>query len=88
MKSARTGWRKPLAHRRLITCGGWKLLLAEHPLLLAGLDDLIQRGEGVLNGSVKQMLGDARSLTRRLAQHEAAETALLTDAVYADLGGG
>lgn len=63
-------------------------LLNEHPRLLAGLDDVIERGDRLLNGPVKQTLGDARSLTRRLAQHEAAETALLTDAVYADIGGG
>lgn len=63
-------------------------LLAEHAPLLASLDDLIHRGEGLLGGPVKEILTGARSLTRRLARHEAAETALLTDAVYADLGGG
>ena len=63
-------------------------LLAEHAQLLASLDDLIDRGDSVLNGSVKQIVSDARALTRRLARHEAAETALLTDAVYADIGGG
>lgn len=63
-------------------------LLAEHAQMLTSLDDLIQRGEAVLNGSVKQIVADTRALTRRLARHEAAETALLTDAVYADIGGG
>lgn len=63
-------------------------LLAEHSQLLASLDDLIHRGEGLLGGPVKEILTGARSLARRLARHEAAETALLTDAVYVEFGGG
>ncbi|MBI2073915.1 MAG: hemerythrin domain-containing protein [Gemmatimonadetes bacterium] len=63
-------------------------LLAEHAQLLASLDDVIERGDALLDGSVKQVVDDARALTRRLARHEAAETALLTDAVYSDIGGG
>ena len=63
-------------------------LFAEHAQLLASLDDLIQRGDAVVNGAVRQVVADARDLTRRLARHEAAETALLTDAVFADIGGG
>ena len=63
-------------------------LFAEHVQLLATLDDVIQRGDAVVNGVVKQIVADAGDLTRRLARHEAAETALLTDAVFADIGGG
>jgi len=63
-------------------------LLAEHARLLASLDDVIERGDALLSGSVKQVVDDVRALAQRLARHEAAETALLTDAVYADIGGG
>lgn len=63
-------------------------LFAEHAQLLASVDDLIQRGDAVVNDVVKQIVADTRDLTRRLARHEAAETALLTDAVFADIGGG
>jgi hypothetical protein len=63
-------------------------LFAEHAQLLASLDDLIQRGEAAASGGGKQIVADARDLSRRLARHEAAETALLTDAVFADIGGG
>ena len=63
-------------------------LLAEHAQLLVSLDGVIERGDALLAGPVKQTVGDARDLTRRLARHEAAETELLTDAVYADIGGG
>lgn len=63
-------------------------LLAEHRQLLASLDALIERGGALWQGPVQHLVGDAREFTRRLARHEAAETALLTDAVYADIGGG
>jgi hypothetical protein len=63
-------------------------LFAEHARLLASLDDVIHRGDAVVNGVVKEIVADTRDLTRRLARHEAAETALLTDAVFADIGGG
>jgi len=64
------------------------VLFAEHAQLLASLDDVIQRGDAVVHGVVTQIVADARDLSRRLARHEAAETALLTDAVFADIGGG
>jgi hypothetical protein len=63
-------------------------LFAEHAQLLKSLDDVIQRGDVVVNGVVKEIVTDTRDLTRRLARHEATETALLTDAVFADIGGG
>jgi hypothetical protein len=63
-------------------------LMAEHAHLLASLDDLIQRGEAATHRTATPIVAGARDLTRRLARHEAAETALLTDAVLADIGGG
>ncbi len=63
-------------------------LLGEHRQLLETLDGLIARGRMLLDGSVSDVVRDARALSEQLKRHEARETELLTDAVYADIGGG
>jgi Hemerythrin HHE cation binding domain len=63
-------------------------LFREHTQLLATTDQLIARGQALLDGMVQDVLRDARDLCGKLRQHEAQETELLTDAVLADIGGG
>src|SRR3972149_5988108 len=43
-------------------------LLAEHARLLASLDDVIERGDALLSGSVKQVVGDLRGRAQRQGQ--------------------
>lgn len=63
-------------------------LMGEHRLLLATLDGLIARGRALLSDAVGDYVGEIRALSRRLREHEAQETALLSDAVHADIGSG
>ena len=63
-------------------------LLGEHAHLLETVDELIVRGGALLHGAVRDVVRDTRALGRQLRRHEARETELLTDAVYADIGGG
>jgi hypothetical protein len=63
-------------------------LMAEHRVLLATLDRLIARGRALLSDTVGAYVGEVRALSRRLREHEAQETALLSDAVHADIGSG
>jgi len=63
-------------------------LLGEHARLLEAVDELIARGRTLVNGAVRDLLRDTRAASRQLKRHEARETELLTDAVYADIGGG
>ena len=63
-------------------------LLREHGRLLDGVDELIARGRTLMNDAVRDLVRDARALSRQLKRHEARETGLLTDALYADIGGG
>lgn len=63
-------------------------LMDEHRVLLATLDGLVARGRAMLSDSVGTYLREVRALSRRLQQHEAQETALLSDAVHADIGSG
>jgi hypothetical protein len=62
-------------------------LLAEHRSLLEALDRLIAQAQGLLEGQAA-FAGATRALLRRLRQHEERETALLSEAVHYDLGGG
>lgn len=63
-------------------------LMAEHRVLLDTLDALLARGRPMLAGPVREYVEEIRALSRRLRQHEAQETALLSDAVHADIGSG
>ena len=63
-------------------------LLDEHGRLLDAVEELIVRGRTLLNGSVRDLVRDTRDVSQRLKRHEAQETELLTDALYADIGGG
>ena len=63
-------------------------LMAEHRALLETVDTLMARGRALLDGSVRDYLRHIRALGRRLRDHEARETALLSDAVHADIGSG
>ncbi len=63
-------------------------LMAEHRVLLATLDALVARGRAMLGGPFRDYVGEIRALSRRLQQHESQETALLSDAVHADIGSG
>jgi hypothetical protein len=63
-------------------------LMAEHRVLLATLDGLIARGRALLSETVGAYVGEVRALGRRLREHEAQETALLSDTVHADIGSG
>jgi hypothetical protein len=63
-------------------------LLAEHAQLLQEADRLITRGRTLLDGAVRDIQQEALALSEHLRRHEAQETELLSDAVYADIGGG
>ena len=63
-------------------------LLGEHRRLLDAVDELIARGRALMHDAVRDLLRDTGALSRQLKRHEARETALLTDALYADIGGG
>ncbi len=63
-------------------------LFAEHREFLDATDELIARVDTILNRTEAQVLGDVHALARRLHDHEARETELLTDAVFTDTGGG
>jgi Hemerythrin HHE cation binding domain len=63
-------------------------LLGEHARLLEAVDELIARGRTLVNGAVRDLVRDTRAVSRQLERHEARETELLTDAIYADIGGG
>ncbi len=63
-------------------------LMAEHRVLLGTLDALIARGRAMLNQPVRAYVGEVRALGQRLREHESQETALLSDAVHADIGSG
>ncbi len=61
-------------------------ILAEHPVFVERLDDLIARAQACLKGPMAEILLDAGALAQSLRDHEARETALFTDAVFTDLG--
>jgi hypothetical protein len=63
-------------------------LMAEHRVLLVAVDGLITRGQALLSDAVGAYLGEVRALSRRLREHEEQETALLSEAVHADIGSG
>ena len=63
-------------------------LMAEHRVLLATLEGLIARGRSLLSDVVGEYVREVRALGQRLRDHEAQETALLSDAVHADIGSG
>lgn len=63
-------------------------LMDEHGRLLETVEELILRGRTLMNGAVRELIHDARAVSEQLRRHEARETELLTDAVYADIGGG
>jgi len=63
-------------------------LMAEHRVLLATLDGLVARGRSLLSDVVGDYVREVRALSQRLREHEAQETALLSDAVHADIGSG
>ena len=60
----------------------------EHEAFLASIDALAARARACLAGPVAEVLGEARVLTSRLREHEAAEDNVLIDTLYADLGQG
>jgi len=61
------------------------LLAREHHTLLADLDALAARVTTCL-GEIAAVLKDARTLGRRLSEHEAAEDHVMMDAMCTDLG--
>ncbi len=63
-------------------------LFAEHRECLVSLDHLIAGIEDLLAGPVAAARRDVAELCARLHLHEAAETELLADALYEELGGG
>ncbi len=63
-------------------------LLAEHRELLEAADRLLARGRALLAGPLAEFAGETRALLRRLRQHEARETEVLSDAVHHDIGSG
>src|SRR5574341_1183181 len=60
----------------------------EHQSILEDIDALGARARACLAGPVAEVLGEARAVTRRLRNHEAAEDEVLLDTVYNDLGQG
>lgn len=66
--------------------GRVKQLEGEHLALLEQIDRLAARARACLDGPVAEILRAAGDLGRRLAEHEAAECALLIEALYVDIG--
>lgn len=60
----------------------------QHQAFLADLDGLTARAQACLAGPVAEILGDARSLAKRLREHEVAEDTVVADTLYGDLGQG
>jgi hypothetical protein len=63
-------------------------LIEEHGECLEALDRLIEAGRRCLDGPVAEIRRGAAEISRRLHEHEAAETELLAGAVYEEVGGG
>jgi Hemerythrin HHE cation binding domain len=63
-------------------------LFQQHETFLRTADDLTDRSRDLLEGPKKAILREARRLVEDLRSHEAAETALLMDAVNTDIGAG
>ncbi len=61
-------------------------LFEEHRDFLSTLDQLIEEAQACWEGPLADILRRAEALCRRLGEHEAEETELLTDAVLLDLG--
>lgn len=62
-------------------------LFDEHRRVLEEIDRIRERVRQALDGPVTELLRDADRLVRTLHEHEAAETELLSGALYDELGG-
>jgi len=60
----------------------------QHQAFLADLDGLAGRAQACLAGPIAEILSDARSLAKRLREHEIAEDNVVADTLYGDLGQG
>ena len=65
-----------------------EVLFDEHREFLELVGGMIERCQALLTGPKAEILRDVHTLTKRLHQHEARETDLLTDSVYTDVGTG
>ncbi len=63
-------------------------LFAEHRECLESLDRLIESLAGLVAGPLAAVRREVAELCARLHRHEAAETELLSDTLYEELGGG
>lgn len=63
-------------------------LFEEHREYLAELERLASEARALVAGPVAELRRGVAELCRRLHEHEAAETELLSGALYDDLGGG
>jgi hemerythrin len=66
--------------------GQLEQLLEAHRDLLAKLRNLREEVREIVDGPVTQVLRELKLLCDRLEEHEAAETRILTDSLYTDLG--
>lgn len=63
-------------------------LFEEHREYLAELERLAVKALAIVDGPVAELRRGVAGLCRKLHEHEAAETELLSGALYDDLGGG
>jgi len=61
-------------------------LFEEHRNFLSTLDQLIEEAQACWEGPLADILHQAETLCRKLQEHEAEETELLTDSVLLDIG--
>ena len=63
-------------------------LFAEHRQMLQTTADIRARAQSLLEGPQAAILNEVKQLAKKLRNHEATETALLTDSVLSDIGSG
>lgn len=79
----------PISHPRLAS--PLAKLEAEHPVMLANLDDLLQRARAIEQPEVyrlRELNGLTQLFAARIRRHEAAEYELVMDAYWSDVGTG
>jgi hypothetical protein len=61
-------------------------IMSQHPGLLEALDELVGQARALVIGPLADLEDELHAWCQRLHEHESAETRLLTDTLYTDLG--